>query len=190
MAGKPLYQRVADALAARKRRPGWVSLIARWIAQRSPAPRSRNEVNLTIERPLPPLLANAVAHHHPGNVSVRALLLLVSPALDHGHGDHLHIEELGRVVQAWHVSDEFIAASPRALRVFGQHLPHLVEAAFGVELHEPPLKCSRRDRHRRRGPERRDLGRQRRDGAWRRAADGGAHESPEVIRRPRRELTG
>src|ERR1700730_6602891 len=126
MAANPLYQRVAGAPSAGTRRPGSDSLIARWIAQRSPASRGRNEVDLAVERPLPPLLANAVTHDHTCNVAVSALVLLVGPALDHGHADHLHVQELGLIVQAWHVSDECIAASPRALRIFGQHLPHLV----------------------------------------------------------------
>src|SRR5947209_18716880 len=51
------------------------------IAKSSPFSRRRNEMNLTVESPLSPLLANAISHHEPSHVAVRPLVQVVRPTL-------------------------------------------------------------------------------------------------------------
>src|ERR1700730_16127941 len=62
-----------------------------WITQRAPASRGRNQLDLAVKRPLPPLLAHAVPHDHPRNVAVGPMMRLVGPTIDHRHAHHLHI---------------------------------------------------------------------------------------------------
>src|SRR3989454_12536799 len=131
------------------------------ITQRPPSAGRGYEVNLTVERPLFPLLTHAIPHNEPRHVVVRALMQVVGPALEHGGACHLHVEDLQPLVEAGHLTYEVLQAAPRALRVFGHHLPHLVEASFRVELHETHLEGCGWGRGWRRGPQRLAAGRQR-----------------------------
>src|SRR4029077_5481099 len=97
----------------------------RWIAQRSPPAGCRNQMDLSVERPLSPLLAHAVAHDHSRHVAVGAPVHLISPTFDHRNAYDLHVEQFRLVAHARHASDESLASAPCALSVFGEHLPHL-----------------------------------------------------------------
>src|SRR5207245_9092043 len=64
------------------------------ITQRPPSAGRGYEVNLTVERPLFPLLTHAIPHDEPCHVVVRALMQVVGPALEHGGACHLHVKDL------------------------------------------------------------------------------------------------
>src|SRR5450759_1812578 len=138
MACNPLYQRATRPLV-RNVRSGCDQLFAHRIDKRSPGSGGRNQVHLAVERPLSPLLAYAVTHDHARHVAVSTPVQLVGPAIDHGNADDLHIEKLRLSIQAGHIPDECIAPAPRPLGILGEHLPHLLEATLGMELHELPL---------------------------------------------------
>jgi hypothetical protein len=147
-------------------------------------------VNLPVERPLSPLLTHSISHHHSSDVAVGALVCLIDPSLDHIHVHDLHVEELDVIVKAGHVPDKGFAPAPCALRVVGQHFPHLVEPFLGVQPHEPHLEGGRRDRSVRGLSDRFE---ERWNGRYRTGhsgADRCAHELAEVISRPRLELSG
>src|SRR5712691_1880982 len=122
---------------------GATRLRSRGIAQRAPAPRGRYQMHLAIECPLPPVLPHAIAHHHLRDVLIAALMHSVGPALQYGHGDDLHVEELGAIAKPRHALDECLTSTPRALSIFGEHLPHLVESSLCLQLHEAHLKGGR-----------------------------------------------
>src|SRR5439155_26465872 len=63
------------------------------IAKGAPSIGLRNEVYLTVESPLLPLLPNAVSHHQQSHVAIRALVQVVGPCFEHGHVCHLHVED-------------------------------------------------------------------------------------------------
>src|SRR5438105_15183054 len=114
------------------------------ITQRPPSAGRRYEVNLTVESPLLPLLTDAIPHDEPRHVVVRALMQMVGPTLQHCGACDLHVEDLQPLIEAGHLAYEVLQPAPSALRVFGQHLPHLVEASFGMEFHEAHLEgCGR-----------------------------------------------
>ncbi len=89
-------------------------------------------MNLSLKRPLLPLLSNAITHHEPRHIAVCALMQLVNPRVEHGHADNLHLEDLHPLIEPRHFSDEVRASAPCALGVFGEHVPHFVEATFCV----------------------------------------------------------
>src|SRR5256885_1010679 len=124
------------------------------IPQRPPSAGRGYEVTLTVERPLFPLLTHAIPHDEPRHVVVRALMQVVGPAFEHGGACHLHVKDLQPLVEAGHLTYEVLQAAPRALCIFCQQLPHLVEAAFGVELHEAHLEACGCGRGWRRWPQR------------------------------------
>src|SRR5579864_4660693 len=157
------------------------------VAQSPPSSGGGDEMNLSVECPFSPLLPYAIAHNELRDVAVSALVGLVSPPFQDGDAHRLHVEKLGTVVEPRHVAHESLASSPRSLRVLGEHVPHLVEPAFGLQPHEPHLESRRRDRARRWRAQRLDRGRKGRS-AGHSGADRSAHEAPEVIRGPRREL--
>jgi hypothetical protein len=78
-------------------------------------------MDLSVESPLSPLLANAVAHDHPRDIVVSALVLLVCPTFDDCHAHHLHVEQLGLIAEAGHIAYECLATPPRTLSVLGEH---------------------------------------------------------------------
>src|SRR2546427_12251595 len=96
-------------------------------------------MNLAVERPLLPLLANAVPHHEAGDVVVRALMQMIGPAVEQSHAGKLHVEDLEPLLESRHLADEDRRTAPCALRVLGEVLPHLVKPALLVELHESLL---------------------------------------------------
>src|SRR5712692_214769 len=54
---------------------------SRRITQRAPAARGRYQMHLAVERPLPPMLLDAVAHDHLRDVLIRALMHSIRPTL-------------------------------------------------------------------------------------------------------------
>src|SRR2546430_3760586 len=113
------------------------------ITQRPPSAGRGYEVNLTVERPLFPLLTHAIPHDEPRHVVVRALMQVVGPAFEHGGACHLHVKDLQPLVEAGHLTHEVLPAAPRALCIFCQQPPHLAEAAFSVGLLEYlPATCA------------------------------------------------
>src|SRR5258708_9676620 len=116
------------------------------IAQCSPTAGRRNEMDLAIECPLSPLLSYSVTHHHLRNIAVRALVRLIGPSLEHLDADDLHVKQLDVVIQTRHVPHEDFAASPRALGVLREHVPHFVEPSLRMKRHETSLKSLWRDR--------------------------------------------
>jgi len=160
------------------------------IAQRSPAACRGNEMDLAIECPLAPLLADAIAHNESSHVVVGALVQMIGPALQHRDARDLHVEYLQPLIQSRHLADEVVDAAPCALRVLGDQVPHLIEASLGVELHEPNLERRRRERRRGRWPHRFDRRRQRRERPSKTRAHRRADEAAEVVGGPGGELPG
>ena len=103
-------------------------------------------MDLAVESPLSPMLANAITHDHPRHVGVRAMVPLVGPTFDDRNAYDLHVEQLRFSAHTRHVSNECLTTSPRSLRVFREHAPHLLETSFGMKSHETPLKGGRRHR--------------------------------------------
>src|SRR5450759_1881691 len=139
MACNPLYQRVTSPLL-RNRPSRCDQLIAHRIDERSPASSCGNEVHLAVERPLPPLLADAITHDHARHIAVCPPMQLIGPAFDHCNTDDLHVEQLCLRIQPRHALDERFPTSPCPLGILGEHLPHLLEATLGVKLHELPFE--------------------------------------------------
>src|SRR5450759_4938518 len=109
------------------------------VAQCSPSTGRRYEVDLSIECPLPPLLANPIAHHHPRHIAVRALVCLIGPTLNDFDADDLHVEQLDVVIQPRHIPHEGVAPSPRPLAIFRKQVPHLVAPTLCMKPHEAHL---------------------------------------------------
>ena len=122
------------------------------IAQRPPSAGGRDEMDLSIERPLSPLLAHSITHHHSRHVAVHALMRLVGPVFENLDTDDLHVEELDVGIESRHFTHEYFAPTPCALGILSEHLPHFVEPAFRMQPHEAHLKCCRCDRGWRRRP--------------------------------------
>src|SRR6266699_4442523 len=110
------------------------------VTQCSPSAGCGYEVDLTVECPLAPLLANPVAHDHLRHVVVRPLMRLIGPTFEHLDVDHLHVEQLNVIIEPRHASHERVAPSPLALSVLRKHFPHFVELSFRVQPHESHLE--------------------------------------------------
>ena len=158
--------------------------------QRSPSAGRGNEMHLTVEGPLFPLLPHPISDHEASHVVVRSLMHLVGPHFKHGDVGNLHFQNLQPLIQPRHFPDEVLQAAPCALGVLGQHLPHLIKAGFGVQLHETHLECRRRKRRRRWGSKRLDRRRHSGEPASNSGSHRRTHEAAEVVGRPRGELTG
>src|SRR5256886_9341966 len=116
------------------------------ITQRPPSAGRGYEVNLTVERPLFPLLTHAIPHDEPRHVVVRALMQVVGPAFEHGGACHLHVKDLQPLVEAGHLTHEVLQAAPLTLCIFGHQIPHLLEPTLGVALTKTQLETCGRDR--------------------------------------------
>src|SRR5258708_23513896 len=158
------------------------------IAQCSPTAGRRNEMDLAIECPLSPLLSYSVTHHHLRNIAVRALVRLIGPSLEHLDADDLHVKQLDVVIQTRHVPHEDFAASPRALGVLREHVPHFVEPSLRMKRHETSLKSLWRDRGGWRRPHRFEHRRARPARAPPPAADPSTGQPPQVGAPPRPAL--
>src|SRR5579859_3167284 len=77
------------------------SLRNRGIAQSPPSTRGGDEMHLAVERPILPLLPNAITQHHLRDVAVAAIVLAVGPLLEDLHVQDLDVEQLGAVVEPW-----------------------------------------------------------------------------------------